>query len=66
MSPPRAGLVGLLISGITIEIIAYLFSRELEVDLSRSVIDDHVGSVEERSSKNDGCIVESSSLVLVN
>ena len=57
MSPPRVGLPRLLISGITIEIIAYLFSRELEVDLSRSDIDNRVGSVEEWSSKNDGCIV---------
>ena len=56
MSPPRAGLLGLFISGITIEITAYLFSRELEVDLSRSDVDDHVG-VEEQSSKDDGCIV---------
>jgi hypothetical protein len=35
----------------------YLFSRELEVDLSRSDVDDRVSSVEERSSKDDGCIV---------
>jgi hypothetical protein len=35
----------------------YLFSRELEVDLSRSNVDDRVSSVEERSSKDDGCIV---------
>ena len=54
MSPPRVGLLGLLISGVTIEIIAYLFFRELEVDLSRSDIDDRDGSVEERSSKDDG------------
>ena len=57
MSPPRAGLVGLLISGITIEIASYLFSRELEVDLSRSNVDDHVGSVKEWSSKDGGCII---------
>ena len=57
MSPPRAGLLRLLISGITIKITAYLFSRELEVDLSISDIDDHVGSVEEQSSKDDGCII---------
>ena len=56
MSPPRAGLLWLLISGITIEITAYLFSRELEVNLSRSDVDDCVGSVEERSSQDDGCI----------
>ena len=57
MSPPRAGLLWLLISGITIEIAAYLLSRELEVDLSRFDVDDRVGGVEERSSKNDGCIL---------
>ena len=47
MSPPRVGLLGLLISGVTIEITAYLLSRELEVDLSRSDVDDCVGGVEE-------------------
>ena len=47
MSPPGASLLGLFISGITIEITAYLFSRELEVDLSRSDVDDCVGCVEE-------------------
>ena len=57
MSPPRAGLLWLFISGVTIEITVYLFSRELKVDLSRSDVDDRVGSVEERSSKDDGCIV---------
>ena len=57
MSPPGARLFWLLISGITIKIIAYLLSRELEVDLSRSDIDDHVGGVEERPSQDDGCIV---------
>ena len=57
MSPPRAGLLQLLISGITIKITVYLLSRELEVDLSRSDVDDRVGSVEERSSKDDGCII---------
>ena len=57
MSPPGVGLLGLLISGITIEITSYLFSRELEVDLSRSDVDDHVGSVGERSSKDHECIV---------
>ena len=57
MSPPRAGLLGLLISGITIEIAAYLFSRKLEVDLSRSDVDDRISSVEEWSSKDDGCII---------
>ena len=57
MSPPGAGLLWLLISGITIEITTYLLSRELEVDLSKSDIDDCVGCVEERSSKDDGCII---------
>ena len=57
MSPPRAGLLWLLISGITIKITVYLLSKELEVDLSRSDVDDCVGSVEERSSKDDWCIV---------
>ena len=57
MSPPRAVLFRLLISGITIEITAYLFSRELEVDLSRSDVDDCVGSVEEGPSKDDGRII---------
>ena len=50
MSPPEAALLRLFISGITIEITTYLFSRELEVDLSRSDIDDRVGGVEEWSS----------------
>ena len=50
MSPPGVGLLRLLISGITIKITAYLVSRELEVNLSRSNIDDRVGGVEERSS----------------
>ena len=45
MSPPRAGLPRMFISSITIEITAYLFSRELEVDLSRSDVDDCVGGV---------------------
>ena len=57
MSPLGAGLLGLLISSITIKITAYLFSGELEVDLSRSDIDDSVGGVEERSSQNDRCII---------
>ena len=38
-SPPR-GLLRLFISGITIEITMYLFSRELEVNLSWSNVDD--------------------------
>ena len=72
MSPPSVGLLWLLISSVTIKITSYLFFRELEVNLFRSDVDDRVGSVEERSSKDDGCIVflfshvESSSLVLVN
>ena len=57
MSPLRAGFLWLFISGITIEIAAYLLPRELEVDLSRSDVDDHVGGVEEWSSKDDGCII---------
>ena len=57
MSPPGAALLRLFISSITIKITAYLFSRELEVDLSRFDVDDHVGGVEEWSSKDDGCIV---------
>ena len=44
-------------SSITIKIAVYLFYRELEVDLSRSDVDDCVGCVEERSSKDDGCII---------
>ena len=50
MSPPRVGLLRLFISSITIEIIVYLFSRELEVDLSISDVDDCIGGVEERPS----------------
>ena len=57
MSPPRAGLLGLLVSGVTIEITVYLFSRGLEVDLSRSNVDDRAGSVKEWSSKDDGRII---------
>ena len=57
MSPPGAGLVWLFISGITIEITAYLLSRELEVDLSRSDVDDCVGCVEEQSSQYNRCIM---------
>ena len=56
-SPLGVALLRLFISSITIEIIAYLFSRELKVDLSRSDVDDHVGIVEKRSSKDHGCIV---------
>jgi hypothetical protein len=50
MSSPRVVLLQLLTRSITIEIITYLFSRELEVDLSRSDVDDRVGGVEERPS----------------
>ena len=46
-------LLCLLISCITIEIASYLLSRELEVDLSQSYVDDHVYSVEELSSKDN-------------
>jgi hypothetical protein len=46
-SSPRVVLLQLLISRITIEITTYLFSRELEVDLSRLDVDDCVGGVEE-------------------
>jgi hypothetical protein len=55
MSPPRAVLPGLLTSVITIKITAYLLTRELEVDLSRSDVDDCASSVEEQSSQDDGC-----------
>ena len=57
MSSLEAGLLWLFISGITIEIAMYLLSRELEVDLPRSDVDDRVGSVKERSSKDDGRII---------
>ena len=57
MSPPGASFLWMFISGITIKITVYLFSLKLEVDLSRSDIDDHVGSVKERSSKDDGFII---------
>jgi hypothetical protein len=50
------GLLGLLISSITIKIATYLFSRELEVELSRSDVDDRGASIEKRSSKDDGCL----------
>jgi hypothetical protein len=42
-----AGLLWLFISGVTIEIAVYIFSWELKMDLSRSDVDDHIGSVEE-------------------
>ena len=57
MSPPRVGLLRLLISDTTFEITAYLLSRELEVDLSRSDVVDRIGSVVEQSSKDDGRII---------
>ena len=57
MSPPSVGLLWLLISSVTIKITVYLFSRELEVDLSRSDVNDRIGGVEERSSEDDGCII---------
>ena len=57
MSPPRVGLLGLFISGITIKITAYLFSKELKVDLSRFDIDDRISGVEEWSSKDDERII---------
>jgi hypothetical protein len=56
MSPLGANLLWLFTSGIIIEIATYLFSRELEVDLSRSDVNDCIGSVEERSSKDDGYV----------
>ena len=46
-------LLRLLISCITIEIASYLLSWKLEVDLSRSDVDDSVGCVEELSSKDN-------------
>jgi hypothetical protein len=49
-SPPGTGLLRLLISSVTIKVTAYLFSMELEVDLSRSDVDDCIDSVEEWSS----------------
>ena len=57
MSPLGAVLLWLLISSITIEITTYIFFRELEVDLTRSDVDDRVGGVEEQSLQDDGCIV---------
>ena len=57
MSPLGARLLGLLISSITIKIAAYLFSMELKVDLSRSNVDDRACGVEERPSKDDGCVI---------
>jgi xanthosine utilization system XapX-like protein len=53
-SPPIVVLIGLFIISITIKVIAYLSFWEFEVDLSRSNVDDSVGSVEERSSQDDG------------
>jgi hypothetical protein len=53
-SPPIAVLFGLFIINITIKVTVYLFIWELEVDLSRSNVDDIVGGVEERSSQDNG------------
>jgi hypothetical protein len=53
-SPPITVLLGLLMISITIKITTYLSFWKLEVNLSRSNVDDSVGSVEERSSQNDG------------
>jgi hypothetical protein len=47
-------LLGLFIISITIKVAAYLSIWDLEVDLSRSNVDDSVGSVEERSSQDNG------------
>jgi hypothetical protein len=54
MSPPIAGLFGLLMSSITIKVIAYLSIWKLEVDLSRSNEDYGIGGVEEWSFQDDG------------
>jgi hypothetical protein len=54
MSPPIAVLLGLFIISITIKVTVYLSFWELKVDLSRSNVDDSIGSVEERSSQDDG------------
>jgi hypothetical protein len=53
-SPPIAVLLGLFIISITIKVIVYLSIWELEVDLSRSNVDDSVGGVKERSSQDNG------------
>jgi hypothetical protein len=49
-SPPIAVLFGLFIISITIKVTVYLSIWELEVDLSRTIVDDSIGGVEERSS----------------
>jgi hypothetical protein len=54
MSPPIVVLLGLFIISITIKVTAYLFFLELKVDLSKSNIDDSVGSIEEQSSQDNG------------
>jgi hypothetical protein len=46
-SPPIAGLLGLLVSNITIKVTAYLSIWKLKVDFSRSNEDDGIGGVEE-------------------
>ena len=56
MSPLGMDVLWLFISCITIEITSYLLSRELEVDLPQSYVDDCIGSVEERSSKDNRCV----------
>jgi hypothetical protein len=47
-------LLGLFIISITIKVTTYLSIWELEVDLSRSNVDDSVGGVKERSSQDNG------------
>jgi hypothetical protein len=51
--PPWSVLLWLFISCITIEITAYLFGRELEVDLPWSHVDDCSSSIEEWSPKHN-------------
>jgi hypothetical protein len=55
-SPPIAVLLGLFIISITIKVTAYLSILELEVDLSRSNVDDSVGGVGKRSSQDNGSL----------
>jgi hypothetical protein len=54
---PRPVLLGLLRISISIEVAAYLFSSELEVDLASPDVDDCSCCVQERSSKHDGRIL---------
>jgi hypothetical protein len=56
MSPPIAGILGLLMSSITFKVTMYLSIWKLEVNLSRSNEDDGIGGVEEWSSQDDGGI----------